>query len=44
MSKWGWSVARDDQRWAAAKLIASADSNDHDMIDAVQHVKEVSAQ
>jgi len=41
MSKFDWSVAANDGLWNSAKIIAHAESNDLDMIDAVRHVKEV---
>jgi len=43
MSDRYWTVAGNDRLWARARVINRADGNDLDMIDAVQHVKEVHA-
>ena len=41
MSKWSWDVAGDETRWTQARIIARAECNDLDMVDAVAHIKEV---
>jgi len=43
MSKFDWSIAGDETRWAQAMILTEADSNDLDMIDATRHIKEVAA-